>query len=531
LGAIISMFLVCSSGYAEQIYRSWSLEQCEERQEEAYNIRMAAADERAKTVMSVQNDNGDEALYNDKRGSFSKALPHDNSGLVDLNAYQSLIDAINSGDPADFDAIIMGGDSKLVNPQASASFSLVGADAAAHVVPPSPTFISAETAGEMVEVYWKSLLRDVKFSNYETNPLIGTAVADMNLLSDFKGPKVSGQLTRGTIFRGSGGLVGPYISQFLYLPVPFVKNVNQKRKSPRPNSTNNFLTTVDECLAIQNGENPEKSINFRVKNKFIMTGRDLGDWVHLDYQGEAFFNAALMLLSFGADALDDNNPYKNNPTQDAFITFGMSDVLTLVHSAANAAFKAVWHQKWNIHRRLRPEVYGFLVNQQLTTDGVDYNIHSDLLNSGVLEQLLVSHGNYLLFQQFPEGSPCHPAYPAGHAGVSGACATVLKAFFKEDFVIPNPKIPAGNGNRLVNYVGATLTVGRELTKLAENITLGRDWAGVHYRSDGYQGMLLGEKVAIDLLEDMAFTMNEDFAGFSLTKFDGTQVTVGAKKTV
>jgi hypothetical protein len=30
---------------------------------------------------------------------------------------------------------------------------------------------------------------------------------------------------------------------------------------------------------------------------------------------------------------------------------------------------------------------------------------------------------------FPEGSPTHPAYGAGHATVAGACTTILKAWF------------------------------------------------------------------------------------------------------
>lgn len=82
---------------------------------------------------------------------------------------------------------------------------------------------------------------------------------------------------------------------------------------------------------------------------------------------------------------------------------------------------------------------------------------------------------------------------------------------------------------MVNYSG-TLTIGNELNKLASNISLGRDHAGVHYRSDGYQGMLLGEQVAIDVLNNETFLFNEDFEGYSLTKFDGTKITIGGKRT-
>ena len=70
-----------------------------------------------------------------------------------------------------------------------------------------------------------------------------------------------------------------------------------------------------------------------------------------------------------------------------------------------------------------------------------------------------------------------------------------------------------------------ITVGGELNKLAHNIALGRDMAGVHWRSDAEQGLLLGEKVAISVLRDQRHTCNEPFQGFTFTKFDGTTITV------
>ena len=70
-----------------------------------------------------------------------------------------------------------------------------------------------------------------------------------------------------------------------------------------------------------------------------------------------------------------------------------------------------------------------------------------------------------------------------------------------------------------------LTLGNELNKLASNIALARDVAGVHWRSDGMQGLRLGEAVAISVLRDYRATYSERFSGFSLTKFDGTTITV------
>jgi hypothetical protein len=68
-------------------------------------------------------------------------------------------------------------------------------------------------------------------------------------------------------------------------------------------------------------------------------------------------------------------------------------------------------------------------------------------------------------------------------------------------------------------------VGGELNKLAANLALGRDIAGVHWRSDGIEGLKLGEAVTIELLTDLRTTYSEDFGGFSLIKFAGTSVTI------
>ena len=69
-----------------------------------------------------------------------------------------------------------------------------------------------------------------------------------------------------------------------------------------------------------------------------------------------------------------------------------------------------------------------------------------------------------------------------------------------------------------------LTVGGELNKLAANISLGRNGAGVHWRSDYTESVKLGEEIAIRILQEQKPTYNEDHY-FSLTKFDGTAITI------
>ncbi len=128
-------------------------------------------------------------------------------------------------------------------------------------------------------------------------------------------------------------------------------------------------------------------------------------------------------------------------------------------------------------------------------------------------------------QAFPEGSPTHPSYGAGHATVAGACVTILKAWFdSERFVIPAPVVPTSDGTALLPYSGPPLTAHGELEKVAANIAQGRNAAGIHWRTDYWESLKLGERVAIGILEEQKLCHNRS-ASFVFRKFDGTVVTL------
>jgi hypothetical protein len=55
--------------------------------------------------------------------------------------------------------------------------------------------------------------------------------------------------------------------------------------------------------------------------------------------------------------------------------------------------------------------------------------------------------------------------------------------------------------------------------------MGRDFGGVHWRSDGTAGLQLGEAVALAVLADERAAFTGTFGGFTLTKFDGTTITI------
>jgi hypothetical protein len=177
---------------------------------------------------------------------------------------------------------------------------------------------------------------------------------------------------------------------------------------------------------------------------------------------------------------------------------------------------------------------------------------------------------------FPEGSPMHPAYGAGHATVAGACVTILKAFFDSGTeLVEEVKNADGNketrpicyepnkdGSKIVSlfddtpegsearggytktlgaqradqssfkdipspstgYDVAPLTVEGELNKLASNISIGRDWAGVHYFTDYIESLRMGEAIAIGLLEEQKLTYRENFS-MTIPLFDGGSIRI------
>jgi hypothetical protein len=508
------------------------------RSVQCFQVRMDAAITDRDLPAVTQTPNGDETLYPNRIGNFSKGLPHNSVGEVDPAAYNSLLTALSTGDPRDFNAIVMGGSAPLINPQAGLAFDMEGADSHQFAIGTPPTVASAQRAGEAVENYWMALLRDVPFSNYATDPTAQAAAVELSKLADFRGPKENQKVTANTLFRGftPGDVAGPYVSQFLIKPLQYgAIPIDQKINTylPLTSGGSDYMTTPASFLAVQNGSGPFGSNLIDPVTRYIRSGRDLSAYVHIDVLFEAYFNACLWLIDNGAP-LNPGNPYlasgNKTATETGFGTFGAPHIKTLVAEAATRALKAVWYQKWFVHRNLRPEAYGGLVHFT-KTNAASYPLHSDVLNSDALARVFARTGTYFLPHAFPEGCPQHPSYGQGHSTVAGACATMVKAFFDDSFVLSNLTgiVEASpDGLSLVPYAGTDknqLTVGGEMNKIAANIGIGRNHAAVHWRSDYADSLPLGEALAISILRDQRHTYNEEFSGFTFTKFDGTKITV------
>lgn len=547
----------------------------------------------------IPNPDVGEDTFPNHIANYSKGLKHNQIGEVDAASYQSLLDALTSGNFATYDTIQLDtsfsgpgkrGNKRLTNPIAGETFDLEGPDAQAiallkqgatnltdpasyEAFPKPPLLDSPEAAAEMIELYWMSILRDINFTEYKpTNDLVKKATQELSSITDFKGPKEGGTVTHKTLFRGftNGDLEGPYISQFLLRGnqddmlgrdeddgwIKYGTCAMDQRHVVAVDGKD-FGTTFRSWLAIQNGENRDVDPLYKKKLKdgelndffdedirFIRNARDLATYVHYDALYQAYLTACMYLLRKmdleGDIMLNPGNPYRGKPTAAGFGTFGGPHILSLVCEVATRALKSVWFTKWFMFRRLRPEAYAGLVH--LVKDPGNpqtYPLHPQVLSSKVVNDEIKKHnenqnkkfdrepkdGTYLLPLAFPEGSPTHPAYGAGHATVAGACVTILKAWFNENYEFKEAYTPNKKGDKLEKE-SMNLKLGDELNKLGANIAIGRNMAGVHWRSDYTNSFKLGEAIAIGILQEQKITYKETFSQpLTFTRFDGTPVSI------
>lgn len=588
------------------------------RKSQSFEIRTAAADLAKDRPHPEHVSNGDEDRFRNCEdgqptliGSFTKGMPHNrgNGLLTNPCDYDLFVHAFNTGRPDDIMAVPLGPNEEdggkfhsgmaqsakttvraWESMAAGLEFDLQGPDAQAVTMPPAPSITSAEHSFEMSEIYWMALLRDVAFNEFEGNELVCDAVRSLNShpwinnphhcheLSEAEQGRLRAELTECNIFRGQlpGDHEGPYLSQFLVVGTPAHGNaggietgmiqygsmrMDQRVRVAQPGL--DYMTTYQAWLDVQNGADFRRRELYTDEGpqyRFMTTPRDLATYVHYDALYEAYLNACLILLEIGAP-FDKGLPFTRPDVEDhqtGFATFGGPHILTLVTEVATRALKAVRFQKFNTHRRLRPEATAWLIDSVKRAHDTPAFADAEELASRIDEDLLAkiydhnaslnstvqdggidrcadfdpwtddcrSSGNYLLPMPFTEGSPMHPSYGAGHATVAGACITVLKAFFDTSFELPFAFAPNNDGTELVSVdLEKPLTVEGELNKVCSNISIGRDWAGVHYYSDYIESVKLGELIAIGILQEQKLTYNEEFS-MTIPLIDGeTTITI------
>ncbi|MCE7914766.1 MAG: phosphoesterase [Nitrosomonas sp. PRO4] len=544
-------------------------------------------------------------------GNFHKTLPHNQYGEVDAAAYRKFKGKcleIEAGAPVNFEEVPAGpllplfnsgSDTKAIQSAAKFTSPLAGAASESHgpdpkdlEMRPAPEILSASTAAEMTELYWMALLRDVPLVSFARDGLVATAVNDLNaafntaLASD----ATPGRLQLGLDLPENNGLLnlnhqtlfrcglpdeefGPLISQFFLRQIPYGVQSIDSRQIPYIREKD-FLTNHSDWLRAQNTGKDKFGRDYANCNyygdelagretyyagifRYISTMRDLARFVNRDALHQAYFNAALFLDAIAAP-LDNGNPYKGNlySREANFATLGGPDLLTLVSEVASRALKVVWRQKWLVHRRARPEVYGGLVQMQCIGHECrqrHYGLPGWIAETEAAQRIRLHNANQndgvetlFLPMAFSAGSPNHPAYGAGHATVAGACVTVLKAWFDEDAKLMDLIAIAQESDRTkepgqlqgllqpgshnsgelfdlpspyTNNDANQMTVGGELNKIASNVAMGRSMGGVHWRSDNTRSLRLGEQIAIEILRKRSEEYAERPVSFTFKSFD------------
>lgn len=516
------------------------------RRERSFEIRNRIAEYYRRHGIPVHRHNGDEERYcNDNfYASYSKGLPHNDRGEVLSDAYLKFLRILNDGSPAAFENLPIGVAPPnfigFTDPQSGLAYDLEGIDSHQLAMPPCFEFRSAGAIAEIAENYWLAVCRDIPFADYASDSTIAAAAADLSKFAAFDGPRdAAGQVSPNTLFRGNtpGDLAGPWLSQFLVWDIPYgAQKIPALLTFGLPAGTS-YMTDETSYLAAQGGAKPS-IVPGPIDPVHMHRGRDLANYVHIDELFQAYLNACLLLITpknrggFAAP-VSDGNPYKKSKTQVGFGTLGEPNYKALVAEVATRALKAVWFEKWFVHRRLRPEEFGarlhwhFVHNHPYEFDATSLT----QMRNGVLERPEIQQCGYFLPMAFPEGCPTHPSYGAGHGTVAGACVTVLKALFAENTTFGElgiqPMQPKRDGSGIEPYPGSdagNLTISGELNKLAANIAIARDFAGVHWRSDYTESVKLGELVATYFLHDYIQTYNEDVF-FTLTRFDGKKVKI------
>jgi len=95
--------------------------------------------------------------------------------------------ALKCGDPGDFEKILLGGPRTLSGQQGGLAFGLECLDFSQFGVMPAPALASEDYAAELVELYWASLLRDVPFTQYASDPVAVNAATELSSLASYKG--------------------------------------------------------------------------------------------------------------------------------------------------------------------------------------------------------------------------------------------------------------------------------------------------------------------------------------------------------
>lgn len=492
-------------------------------------------------------------------------------GIVPATKKQNnYFEAVAEGRYTGGNAFERGGERLFIGVPGANSVPLAGMDSHQGRMPPAPDPEGPVNTAEMLDTYAMEQLRDVPFTAWPNEPTgpegdgresVETVLDDKqdpdtpdalvrtiealqeDLAQAAEGPGERWYDTQRLFVEAGDGTVdcwGPYISQFLVHDVE-LWSLPVEQRYLRYEANDDFNVSLNDWLNTLEGRDefaPETSPKKPSPPRgYVATPRHLATIVNAEPPYQEYLIAALRLLDKvpfdpGLEYVMTDDDLPDSERVFNYTDGGPVGLLDMVARAARAALLAAFHQKYERHFRCRPETYGGRLHAQLR-DNADFGI-DELLTDAALLEARPRETDYLS-TAYVEGSPVHPAYPSGHSVIAGACGTVLKTWFPnvdwsdtglEYRVVTHDRDQLGTSPG-DDHLGTGVTaievptdhegIHQEIDKLVSNVGLARMFAGVHYYSDHYWGVKLGEQVAFALMADVfargAETIVEGGPGF------------------
>ena len=477
-----------------------------------------------------------------------EAVAHDAAATARL---EGLADAANAAATAG----VRVRDAEL--PAALPRFSQVGTNAFAY---------------DLAEAYVMAHLRDQPLDDLAQQGTAAYAEATRVLssfLRRFSGAPAT--LRPETLFRCPTTFVaecraGPYVSQLLFRAFYDGGSPRDRRFVFERDAAN--LTRRARLLDFHRGVAPARDYARdaygRFDLRYVHSGRVLASIVHSEPPHKHYYEGALAAMSaLGEAGLALTDGFSGGAGVAASTTAGYDDVLASVAGVTMQALRQSYAHKWIEHRKIRPDAVAMRLDtfKRAAALGVEAAVaqiplapllvsqffEGSASKAAFMEELAdanlarAGERNYLLPLLYPP--PGHPSSTHGHAVVAGACATVLKAMLTTtDAATGAPlawggvggvggvALTAGAGGETVRpYNGsiAGMTLEGEIDKLAHNVAAGRNWAGVHFRTELEYSLFLGEAVGLRYLRakicEYHVARTGSFRGWDLRLFNGTRL--------
>lgn len=385
---------------------------------------------------------------------------------------------------AAIDAIPLSGTRKLVNPQAG--LNATGPSGMAEL----PADTSAQTAVELLELGLRHLLQDVPLQSLNNHP---DAIRGAETLARFGDAARTVLVVPGPdgLFRMNAQRRGCRVGVLVNRPIPNGWGTPSSFAARR--RLGDYGATEATWRELQRGviPEPQRLASYPIP---LVTGRDVASLVDQDPPITISEYVGRQLVAANAPR---SSRYPVRPTEQGFITYaGPFDIQASIAAAAAPAVEMAWRVKWVDHRRARPE--------ELWPRAVAGELHPQFLALG---QWIVDRVGRFLPMPYAAGSPIHSDSPSGHAVFAGAGFTVLKAFFADG---PVPSLGVSS-------------LHAELDTMAWHTSDGRCWAKIHSLYAIREGLMLGQRYAIDYLNRQAKESAQLLGATSFLGFDGVQV--------